>query len=48
MSAAVEKRKADIEKEFAEAGDADGAAAVENEYSRENVLKKIKTFFDIT
>jgi small-conductance mechanosensitive channel len=48
LSAAVEKRKADIEKEFAEAGDADGAAAVENEYSRENVLKKIKTFFDIT
>jgi len=47
LSAAVEKRRADIEKEFAEAGDADAAAAVEDEYSRENVLKKIKTFFDI-
>ena len=47
LSAAVEKRQADIEKEFAEAGDADAAAAVEEEYSRENVLKKIKTFFDI-
>ena len=47
LSSAIEKRRADIEKEFAEAGDADAAAAVEEEYSRENVLKKIKTFFDI-
>jgi small-conductance mechanosensitive channel/CRP-like cAMP-binding protein len=47
LSAAVEKRRADVEKEFAEAGDADAAAAVEEEYSRENVLKKIKAFFDI-
>jgi small-conductance mechanosensitive channel/CRP-like cAMP-binding protein len=47
LSSAIEKRRADIEREFAEAGDTDAAAAVEEEYSRENVLKKIKTFFDI-
>ncbi len=47
LSSAIEKRRADIEREFAEAGDADAAATVEKEYSRENVLKKIKTFFDI-
>jgi CRP-like cAMP-binding protein len=47
LSSAIEKRRTDIEREFAEAGDADAAATVEKEYSRENVLKKIKTFFDI-
>ncbi len=47
LSSAIEKRRADIEREFAEAGDVDAAATVEKEYSRENVLKKIKTFFDI-
>ncbi len=47
LSAAIEKRRTEIEQEFAEAGDPDGAAAVEEEYSRENVLKKIKAFFDI-
>lgn len=47
LSAAVEKRRVEIEQEFAEAGDPDGAAAVKEDYSRENVLKKIKDFFDI-
>lgn len=47
LSRAIENRQADIEREFAEAGDVDAAAQVEKEYSRENVLKKIKTFFDI-
>ncbi len=47
LSRAIEKRKTDIEREFAEAGDVEAAAAVEKEYSREKVLKKIKTFFDI-
>ncbi len=47
LSRAIEKRRAEIEKELAEAGDVEAAAAVEKEYSRENVLKKIKAFFDI-
>ncbi|MGD8720072.1 MAG: mechanosensitive ion channel family protein [Candidatus Zixiibacteriota bacterium] len=47
LSRAVAKRHAEIEKEFAEAGDAEAAAAVEKEYSRENVLKRIKDFFDL-
>jgi small-conductance mechanosensitive channel/CRP-like cAMP-binding protein len=47
LSKAIAKRQAEIEKELAEAGDAEGAAAVSEEYSRENVLKKIKEFFDI-
>ncbi len=47
LSRAIEKRQAEIEKELAEAGDVEAAAAVEKEYSRENVLKKIKAFFDI-
>ena len=47
LSRAIEKRRAEIEREFSEAGDAEAAAAVSEEYSRENVLKKIKDFFDI-
>jgi small-conductance mechanosensitive channel/CRP-like cAMP-binding protein len=47
LSKAIEKRRADIEREFAEAGDEEAAAAVEDEYSREKVLKKIKDFFDM-
>jgi small-conductance mechanosensitive channel/CRP-like cAMP-binding protein len=47
LSKAIEKRRAEIEREFAEAGDNKAAAAVEEEYSRENVLKKIKEFFEI-
>jgi len=47
LSKAIEKRRAQIEREFAEAGDEEAAAAVEEEYSREKVLKKIKEFFDI-
>jgi small-conductance mechanosensitive channel len=48
LSRAVEKRRAEIEKELVEAGDARGAAAVEKEYSHENVLKRIKEFFNLT
>jgi small-conductance mechanosensitive channel len=48
LSAAIAKRQAEIEREFEEAGDPDGAAAVGKEYSRENVLRKIKEFFDLT
>jgi small-conductance mechanosensitive channel/CRP-like cAMP-binding protein len=47
LSKAIEKRRAEIEREFAEAGDEEAAAAVEEEYSREKVLKKIKDFFDM-
>ena len=47
LSRAIENRRAEIEREFSEAGDAEAAAAVSEEYSRENVLKKIKEFFDI-
>lgn len=47
LSKAIENRRAEIEREFAEAGDEEAAAAVEEEYSREKVLKKIKEFFDI-
>jgi small-conductance mechanosensitive channel/CRP-like cAMP-binding protein len=47
LSKAIEKRRKEIEREFAEAGDEEAAAAVEEEYSREKVLKKIKDFFDV-
>jgi CRP-like cAMP-binding protein len=48
LSRAIEKRRAAIERELAELGDAEAAAAVHEEYSSEKVLKKIKKFFDLT
>jgi small-conductance mechanosensitive channel len=47
LSRAIEKRRAEIEQEFVEAGDENGAARVQEKYSKENVLQRIKEFFDL-
>jgi len=48
LSRAIEKRQAILERELAEAGEVEAAAAVHEEYTREKVLKKIKEFFDLS